>query len=526
MKLSGKELVILTATGTAAVLLSLSQTILYWLKTPSGTYYSFAHNYIEDYYWYLQLMRQGWEGMWKATSWLTPEVYPAQFVNPFFLFLGHIARWSGIGIPQVYTLARVGGAMGLYLLIILLAARLYRGSAVKRVTGVVFAVFGTSWWGWVNGAPAVAPLVHAWTALDPVFRMSYIPHHLWSKTAMLAAFVFLTGQSGVRKNRLHLFLPAVAVILMSFISPVTIVTFAATVVLWLGLEYLTRTSSRRALIPLGMFALSPAVLIAWYHRMIEGGVFPWNSYNLWETTHYAISALSYLEALGPLFLLFLAGLPFLGKSRPGRLLIAWVASGWLLLFVLAPFLPLTNSRYLDGYQFIPIGVGAVAGVWQVAAFLGKKISCSGNIILYGCIALILLYSALGLWASIRQEYGYILENSENPQVYVPDTLIKVFTYLRTHAAPRSLVMAPYWIGTMIPALTGDRVIAGHAVMTEYSPEKQADLTAFYRDMTSAEARSVVLKYHPGYILTAGTTTAPYGTVAYRSGQYALYRTSY
>lgn len=476
-----KEKLIVAALIAIGVLLSLSQTIVYYLKTPPGTYYPFVHNYIEDYYYYLHLMRQGWEGQWLATSWMTPEKFPAQFVNIWFIFLGHVARLFHLSLPFTYTLARGIGAVALYALSYQLIRLAYPKSVQKRLVALAIVIFGTYFWGWNNG-PTVQSLVHQWTSLDPLFRASYIPHHLWSKIFMIATFLLLVR--GAKPLLVILF-----AILMGFSSPVTLITFVPVVTMWCIFEIIAK---QKISIVLFLLAIIISLAIAFYHRTLEQGIFPWNSYEAWENSmRYPVTVLSYLQTLGPQFILFVVAIPRLWRMSIGRLLIAWTGTSLLLLFGIGTFIPLSNSRFLDGYQFIPIAVGAVIGIWKFP----KKIF----------IPLLLIYFLLGLIASWNEHRAYIKDNSSNPQVYIPKQYMEAFAFLDNKTPTQSMVLAPQHISTMIPAFTGNRVVWGHPLMTMNSMQKSRDINTFYSARDAQAQERILAEYHVSYILEIGPT---------------------
>ncbi len=56
---------------------------------------------------YLAKMRLGWGGAWTFNLPYTPEAMPGAFIFTYYLFLGHLARLTGLGLELVYHLARV-----------------------------------------------------------------------------------------------------------------------------------------------------------------------------------------------------------------------------------------------------------------------------------------------------------------------------------------------------------------------------------------------------------------------------------
>ncbi len=493
------EYIVVSIVIVLAVAASISQTILYAIKTPAERSFLFIHNYIEDYYYYLHLMRQGWEGNWLATSWMSAEVFPGAFVNVFFLLLGHAAKLINVSLPAMYLLSRVVGAGALIFFAYLLIARIFADSAIKRLTALLFVSFSTYWWGWENGQPSVVRLVHEWTELDPFFRMSFVPHHLWAKVFMLVSlFVFATTQKMTLKKCVVVGLLTAAI---GFTNPVAYVTLVPTLLLWV--LFCFERHSLAKLVPI-LTVVPVAALVAFYHRHIQQNIFPWTSYLRWEKVEYPIRVSDYLQALGPTVPLFLLALVWLWKRKSaGRLLIAWVASSWIGLF-LVPYIPLSNSRYLGGYQFIPLAIGAVAGIWRLRYPVARAV-----------MAMALLgYFSVGLLASWREHVGYVEQNKNSIQVYVPNDLTDAFRFIEKNTSKDSVIAAPYEISTMIPALTGRRVVAGHPMMTYQAQEKRADL----EKILSGQVR----KYNPSYLLVPTSHRLPY-PVAFTNSSIVLYK---
>lgn len=473
------------------LMVSLSQTILYAWGTPPGTVYPLVHNFVEDYYQYLDILRQGYDGWWMATSRLTPEVYPRMFVSVFLLFLGHAARWLHISLPAVYTGARVLGAAALMTLVYQLIRRTFPQSRTQRLIAFCFVLFGTYWWGWSSGVPTTAPLTHAWTELDPIFRWSFVPHHLWSKVGMLVAFLFLLASHTRCVKLVPRVMFSSVVVFMGFTNPVVYATFVPTLALYLLLSF-----ARGGLVKLdwrAVGAMGIAALVLLYHRYLQMNIFPWTSYLLWEQSLvYQVNPLDYAQSLGPTLVLFVLAIPVLWRlGRIGSLYLAWAASSWLMLYVVGPFVPVTPERYLGGYQFIPLGIGAA-----VFIFSHKRL----NLLWLGVVFILLGYFVIGIYASLTEHTGYVVANRTNSQVYVPKELMAAFLSVSQNSNPEDIVMAPYEISTMIPGFTGRRVVAGHAMFTKDIWVKRVAINEFFASSDPQVAKGILSRYNVRWIL--------------------------
>lgn len=498
-----------------SISLSLLQTIVYWLKSPPGTVFPFIHNYISDYYYYLHLMRQGFAGNWLATSWLTSEAFPPQFVNPFFLFLGHLSRITHISLPLMYTLARGIGGIGLIIGILLLSRAWFSKDRFWRTVALAITIFSTGFWNWSAGKLSPPPLVHTWTEFDPMFRLSYIPHHLWSKVFLvLLLFLIHKWHKQIILQRLGVLV--ILTILMGFTSPVTLVTFIPTINLWFGLEaYIMKKDQPflKRLVLLTSIILAIAFLVALYHKQIEQSVFPWTSYAGWEGhVQFTITPLTYLQSLGPTAILFLFALPALWRRSLGRLLIAWAVSGWLGAFILVKFVPLSNIRFLEGYQWIPLGIGAAVGIKSFKKPIALLLLC-----------LLPFYFFLGFKSSWQEHASYIQQNKNNPQVYIPLPWQEALKFLEKVGQSQEVVLAPPEMSPLIPAFSGKRVVWAHELMTLNSAQKLRDVNLFYQTPDPLVRQEILKRYQIKYFVLMGNENLNYQLLwkGERIGVYAV-----
>ncbi len=483
-----------------AVCIGLLQTVLYWLWTPKDTVFLFGHNFINDYYYYLHLMRQGFEGQWGVTSWLTPEVFAPRFLNTTFLalgFLGKVIPFGVFTIPIWYTLGRIGGGIALLVLLYLLIRFVFPQSLGKRIGAFLMVLFSTAFWGFSNGNPTVPRLIHEWTELDPLFRLSYIPSHLWSKVFFLGTLIALIHVYKREKTALWIGIGAVSALFMGFSSPVILATAGivyAGMVVWEAVK--TRSVKTMLHTPwmLCSFVLGlVALVVALYHRSVQQDVFPWTSYLVWETVKYPIGLWEYAASFGPALPLGIIGFLIGRKHHPflAALLFFWGISGFVGLFVFSRVIPLSNIRFLEGYQYIPITLLAAWGV----AWIGRK-----KHVYWLLIGLFCLYGSIGMWASFQEHVGYIRANTQNPQVYVPKTWMDVFAYLENQPG-NGVVLAPYELSTMIPALTGKRAVAGHPMMTVDDKGKTSEIGRFFSSATEPERKDMLTRYGVVWIVS-------------------------
>lgn len=494
--------------------ISFYQTAADIAATPKGTVFPLVHNYSEDYYYYLHLMRQGYDGAWKATTKLTPEEFAPQFVNPFFLILGKIARVFHTSLPVVYTASRLFGTVSILIVSYYFCRLTYLHDAKKRIASLTLIIFGGFWWGWSNGMPTVPALTRVWTELDPMVRLSFIPHHLWSKVFMLLSFFMLYVLIHPKRKKTSMFGligVAIFVVLMGITSPVALATFIPTMSMVLILSGIRALVVKHTFFPHHaipvLMTIGIGLILIYYYRMLETSVFPWTSYKPWEdAVRFPVTAVTYAQSLGPTFILFFLSLPMLLENPTlGLLYLSWVSSPWIMIFLLGRFIPLSNIRFLEGYQFIPLAIGAADGAWKAATWsstlcrsVTKHVSTE---IFYGIlIVAIMVHGIVGFRASMALHRSYMVNDLVNPSIYVPKGTWEGIQFLSGVLSPGSIVVAPYDVGGIVAAFSGGRVIAGHRLMTLDLEKKKAVLDGFYRQSNLESAKVLLSDPRIGYVV--------------------------
>lgn len=96
----------------------------------------------------LARMRQGAEGDWLVHFLHTPDYHPSAFVEPVYVFLGHISNLSGLPIILVFHLARFAASLFMYVAIYQLGATIWVKVRTRRI--FFFAASLGSGLGWLD----------------------------------------------------------------------------------------------------------------------------------------------------------------------------------------------------------------------------------------------------------------------------------------------------------------------------------------------------------------------------------------
>jgi len=212
-----------------------------------------------------------------------------------------------------------------------------------------------------------------------------------------------------------------------------------------------------------------------------------------------ISFLSYLQALGPLFIFALPSLVFFIYSKPYsiiRFLLLWAFLPILLFFFPDFHLPFAVWRLSQIYQHIPL---AILGAYWVYILIRNKRFALSLMILVGGITLLYGFTA----------YNYVFQASADTHdaggyiftYYVPTPVIHAFTYLDRETPRDSVVLASQMVSSMIPSFTHNRVIIGHNGNNRDYYQKLAEANMFFTGtMSYDDAHAYLLKRHVSYII--------------------------
>lgn len=497
MSVSRREIIVVCLVSFLAVVASLFQLFVYIAQTLAGFLYPLVHNYEPDYYWYLSLIRQGWDGSLLVTSRYTPEFFKPQLVNTFFPFLGMIGRVVGATPMLMYTLARVFFGSTLLIAGFFLALKLFKDKK-DRWMAFLFMMFGAPFW--YRDGGVVKQVGEFWTGFDPLMRIPWLPHHLAANTFLIVTLIswipFQKVKTSVRPAVL-IFISAVITAWLNPASGMVLVFIAAGMMVF---SLVSRARDARALIgflTIGMGGTIPLLIL----YFLTNSVFPWTAFRDWERfVAYPVDAVRFMEILGLSGVAATLSLPIAlnRKSFPWTMIVLWFLFPFIGLGVLQSVLPLSNGRYLQGAAYIPAALLCSLGIITAYHSLVKKGMYRKWMMPVAVIAFVLL-TAPSFWSSIDRQLGYVGTNRYNPLVYVPNTSVDAFTWLNLHAKKDAVALAPLPVMTIIPALTSLRVVAGHPTFTLNPADKERDVTTFYYFSDIGLASRILKNYSVKYV---------------------------
>lgn len=462
------------------VCLSLTQLPYLLAAVSAGSQYSFSGFLLNplDGLSYLAKMRQGWLGSWRFHLPFSSNPGQGAYLFLFYIFLGHLARWSHLSLLLIYHVVRVLGS-------VFMLWALYRffkkALPEPRLHQVAFslAVLGSGI-GWI-AVPFGVVTSDFWVSEAYPFLSAFSAPHFSIGLGLLLELLAPLGEASehlptfwgqTRMLLLALFLGVLA----PFGIVIAVVVYAG-VLVW----QIVRDRSNGNLKVASLWKIPGLRSLIWIG--LAGG--PWLLYDFWMANHDPVLSgwnaqnitpsppvWDLFLAMSPVLLLAIWGLRrSLGENEPGlHLLVVWSGLGLALLYL--PFG--LQRRFLMGL-FVPLCGLAALGIqrWSLrtrrsSAFL------SGLALLVSMPTLAIIF--LGIGQAIR---------SHDSQLYLTQGESQALQWVDRNTPKGALILCGPQTGGFIPAFTGRRVIYGHPFETVHAAQEMDNLDRFFQATSNA-----------------------------------------
>jgi len=427
-------------TGVALlVFLNLPYLIALAIADPSFSFGGFLLNPVDGHS-YLAKIIQGQQGSLSFRLPYSAEPNQGAPLFWFYLFLGHVSRWTGISAVLVFHAARVAASIALLAALQGFFAGLFPDRPQTAYWAFVLAVMGSGC-GWVASlfGGFTADL---WVAEAYPFLAMYSSPHFSLGLALLVWFAAQLEKAHTTCSLIFLFagglllgsaLPFGVVIaaLLTFGSAVTSIGFH---------DRLKWQAAVAFLVPGGLL-----ILYQFYVIRTDPVLALWDAQNLTASPPVWDVLISFSPAAG--FAVYGVLKALQHRSRQLGMLAIWLVLGLALIYV--PFN--LQRRFMFGYM-IPVAGLAAYGLSEIkshARSLLKALSVGL------ALPTLLIILAGGVFA---------VQNSD-PQVVIAKSEKAALEFLADNGNPDDLVLASPDTGLLIPAYTGQRVVYGHPFET-------------------------------------------------------------
>jgi len=434
----------------------------------------------QDGFSYLAKMRQGAGGSWLFTLPYAPDPGKGTFLFTYYLFLGHIADWVSLPLIVVLHVARgIAAALMFFVAFIFIRRNLVNPVQRWAAFSIVLVGSGLGWMGIPLGILASDMLIPE----SIPFLSAYTNAHFALACALLLCLILLLQKEN-RKWRWSL-LGAAAGALLAIIQPFVLLSYAGVGIAWLIWEIclLPRDEAiqfvRAKLWPMGaaLCAAAPIGVYDIYVSRSHAEISAWNAQNLTPSP----PIYEFLLGLGLplLFSLIAIGWGRVYKTSHGRLLIAWIFTQGLMVY-----LPFNLQRRVSLGIFFPLAVLAAQG-------LSKCVRNARFFPLWASLAILfmipsnLIVVASGLTSIDREEAQLTLNADE----------IAAYEWMAQFDAESPLILASPRSGNRIPAYADARVLYGHPFETPDADSQEALVRNLYAEVDSiADVRDLGVNY--------------------------------
>ncbi|MBI1783648.1 hypothetical protein HYR69_00765 [Candidatus Sumerlaeota bacterium] len=463
--------------------------------TPDGQVFSGALHSHADVFSYYAKMHLGWDGGWQYVDPYTTEAHQPSLLFVFYVFLGHLARWSHLSIVATYHTSRI--LSGILLLIgIDRMLRTFEIGGTARIIAFSLAFLGGGVW-WLTHLTGFNdnPMEY-WLTEGYAFQsMLNYPHFAITSALMVWALLDLYRFSTKLNGGWSLARLACSAFGIAWVHPrllLTLCVVGGSSAIW---GYIRKQwPLRRWMGGLAVICAAgapPAFLI-------------WNSYRADPILREWAATLT--ETPAPFWMLlgygFLWPLAWLGAYRVlragqawGTFMIAWLIAGSLIIY-----LPLISQRRLAQGLNFPLAI--LSGYLIAEHVVPRLRQWAGEHrtrvhIVFGLLLLSMstfCFLGLSIKPAFRGEYPW----------YYSQSRAEAFQWLAEHTGRRETVLCSYLSGEMIPAFAGNRVVLGHWAETVYREKVEAEVKRFFDPRTnSADREAMVRRWGVGYIFLSG-----------------------
>lgn len=453
-------------------------------------------------FYYPSMIYQAKDGAWGVADTHTTRPTPMVFVEVFFVFLGKIAALLNIVPIQMYIIAQVLGGVLVFALTYWLITLLLPKAI--HTYALFFALA-------LETGPLVTRLDRAFTLWEPSFpshvlfdRHFGLPHHTWGE-ALGMLYIGILWLTIKKPTPLRITAMILLALLATTVLPPYMVTFGMTSMAIWGVWSIFTKQFGKIMPPFILSALAVGAAGLVIKLEFAKGT-PWNSWQAaeksWWTHHmlltqYASTLLLYYPFI--LLAIFMTLLRW--KHWTSQLkLIVFIMLAWIFgPYILVPFshyawFPVANFRMTDGYQYLPAGIVAGIGIWQLLQTIPAKLRVGTKLVLLGSVTIVsvifsyifttqILHTQKNFWSNIYPQ------KSTMDGVRFIDTLPK-----------RSGIMVREYFGEIIPGFANVRVfIGGPHGFPDWGERQWISQRFFSGEYTDEEARLILQDNDISYV---------------------------
>jgi hypothetical protein len=486
-----------------------------WAATPQGAHFTGLIFNPQDGNSYIAKMRQGLAGSWSFRLPYTPESHAGAPVYLFYLFLGHVSRWTGFPLIVLYHAARAIGGVAMLAALYALASRISDVVGERR-TMFLLAALGSGL-GWLAGPlgvmtsdlwvpeafPAYALLANAHfpLAMGLMVAIAYCGLQLvdcgtWALARGLVMVLAAAALGVIQPFGLVAVFGALGVMLAARAVRERRVPWRAT--MWAAIA--------------GVVALPYPLYMQWA-MSVDPVLAEWSAQNTTPSPPLWDWALSYG------LVLVMAVLGGVSAVRRGSNT-DWLL-GWVLVTVVGMYVPLPLQRRLSLGLGVPLGLLAGVGWWRAVR---PRVKARGRGLAQGLVVALCALTPVFLTLAV-----VLAALAGEPWFYLSAGEWAALEWLRNEGRPDAVVLCSTRMGLFVPAWAGQPVVYGHPFETADADRRQTQVEAYWAgEMSPTEQEGFLRDSGVGYLLVDsserefGSWEPEVGKLAFELGDVKIY----
>jgi len=453
-------------------------TLPYLVAVKSGgsgfIFSGFLVNYLDGNS-YLAKMYQGWDGSWRFVLPYTSNAGQGAYLFLYYIFLGHLARWTNFSLIWMYHLARIVNCV-----ILLVILRIFLLKTIKLESKLAFMAFLLvslgSGFGWLGLAGSTSDFL---VPEAYPFLSAYSNPHFTLGMALILSVVIISENQDLPLKWPGIFLLS---FVLSIVLPFGVIVAGVVLVSRSALKWIVE--KKIELYPIIFLGLGGGffVLYQFYMSITDPVLKGWNAQNITASP----PLLDFIFSFSPALIAAIWGSVVLLKSTSSpaqRTMVAWLVLGILLVYI--PFN--LQRRFMLGL-FIPV---AILAVWGIGGINNLK---TRGWLWVGLFCFSLPTNLLIILAGF---YGI---QSHSSAIYLTVNEESALEWVENSTPAHSLILASPEMGLFIPADTGRRVVYGHPFETVNAEQEKDKIETFYGNKLSSEGTYLyLLDKKPDYI---------------------------
>jgi hypothetical protein len=496
--------------GLCAVILSiLPFAVNVFMPVTKGRVNPHWDNWPYDFNYYRSIITQGKNGQITTIDKYTSENQSGKLLRIGYLALGHFSKTFKLDETTAYHVFRI--LLGLiFVLLIYLFIKMSLNPGKKIILLVFFLCL------FIAGYPEIAcnpnchlvPRLWSMTQLDPIRRITFLPHFLYGQIAFIFLLYILLNSN---KSLKWLLGASILLGIAGLDHPSSLILIFPV----LGLTILSL--AWKQLLTKKLFTKLLLIIIItvpfFIYLFVATNSFPWNMSRLAQFP-LGVNFIDFSLALGPTFIIGMIGAIIIFFSKKDKPIALVINSSWLLAIVTLTFavnnyFNYSQTRFLQVAPHVPSAILTGYIIWEVYKKLLNYFSKKITIIICASVLSVIFiptFSTLYLLYYDQFDYEiyfakYSLPNIPYPPYidYPPTEWMDGFTWLKNNSKPNEIVLSDFTAGNFIPTYGGNTVFYGHKTETYNVDKKGEAVTNFFKSENSNEQKLFLIKNIINYI---------------------------